>query len=190
MNPEHELKFLLPPNSVNVSLAEQAISIDQIYFLQGEISQRLRRTSKNQKNPTYEITFKFRKGDHSDEYLIPVSPQVGADLYQAACQRGIQEISKTRYLFGRGDSLKWEVDVFNGEHDFLVLAELEYDGKSIPKNLSQKPNWFIGKEWNYEKMNVTGDWEFLDQIWGFAPKSQKAFRDEVLKRLETITNAT
>jgi adenylate cyclase len=54
------------------------------------------------------------------EYVIPV-----ADAFELIniCQGGVVE--KTRYLCAGGDGHTWEVDVFEGSHAGLVMAEIE-----------------------------------------------------------------
>ena len=55
------------------------------------------------------------------EFEYPVPPQDAAGLL-ALCELG--SIDKTRYEVPFGDHV-WEVDVFHGENDGLVVAEVE-----------------------------------------------------------------
>ncbi|MBO4567650.1 MAG: CYTH domain-containing protein [Bacteroidales bacterium] len=56
-------------------------------------------------------------------------------------------IDKTRYLIKNADGRHtWEVDVFHGENEGLVMAEIELENENDPFD---KPGW-LGKE-------VTGD---------------------------------
>ena len=51
-------------------------------------------------------------------------------------------ISKTRYIIPISDNRKWEVDVFHGRLDGLVLAELELGDEHEPFD---RPDW-LGEE--------------------------------------------
>ncbi|HVY50700.1 MAG TPA: CYTH domain-containing protein [Devosia sp.] len=54
---------------------------------------------------------------------------------------GSSRIEKQRYTISQG-KLNWEVDVFGGRHEGLVLAEVELPSSDTPVEL---PNW-IGEE--------------------------------------------
>lgn len=60
------------------------------------------------------------------------------------CEPGV--IEKVRYLVPEASGLFFEVDVFSGRHDGLVLAEIELPDESTPFDA---PSW-LGQE-------VTGD---------------------------------
>lgn len=60
------------------------------------------------------------------------------------CEPG--QIQKTRYIIPAENNLRFEVDVFQGDNQGLVLAEIELPDQHFPFN---KPSW-LGKE-------VTGD---------------------------------
>ncbi|MCT2399053.1 CYTH domain-containing protein [Novosphingobium mangrovi (ex Huang et al. 2023)] len=51
-------------------------------------------------------------------------------------------IEKTRYLVPAGNGRVWEVDVFDGDHEGLILAEIELDAADEHVVL---PDW-IGRE--------------------------------------------
>ena len=70
------------------------------------------------------------------EYEIPIED---ADALLEICETPI--IDKTRHLIADGD-LTWEVDVFHGENDGLVVAELELDAADRRVSL---PAW-VGDE--------------------------------------------
>lgn len=70
------------------------------------------------------------------EYEIPVED---ADALLAICEANL--IDKTRHVIADGD-LTWEVDVFHGENDGLVVAELELDTADRPVEI---PHW-VGDE--------------------------------------------
>jgi len=81
------------------------------------------------------------------EYAIPVAD---ARELMALCQPNV--IVKRRHLVPAGD-LTWEVDVFGGRHDGLVLAEIELD---TPDRRIGLPDW-IGAE-------VTGDERYYNAV--------------------------
>lgn len=74
------------------------------------------------------------------EYEIPMADAAGM---LAACE-GV--IEKTRYIVPAANGLKWEVDVFGGRLQGLVLAEIELPAEDTPIDIPR----FIARE-------VTGD---------------------------------
>ena len=60
------------------------------------------------------------------EYDIPVNDAV--DMLDAVCERPL--ISKHRHV-EMHDGLKWEIDVFHGDNDGLVLAEVELPSEHV-----------------------------------------------------------
>jgi len=75
------------------------------------------------------------------EYPIPVEDAVS--LLDRLCLRPL--IEKTRYRLGYG-GLTWEVDVFGGENQGLVVAEVELDDPDEEVNL---PPW-VGEEVSHD----------------------------------------
>lgn len=68
------------------------------------------------------LTFKSaRRGIHRSEFEYPIPKHDADELLQLA-QGSI--IEKTRYELP-ADGLLWEIDVFKGQNDGLVLAEIE-----------------------------------------------------------------
>lgn len=65
------------------------------------------------------------------------------------CEAGV--ITKTRYLVPEPSGLVFEVDVFEGSHQGLVLAEIELPTEDTP---FEKPSW-LGEE-------VTGQKEYYN----------------------------
>lgn len=63
----------------------------------------------------------------------------------ALCEPGI--IDKTRYLIPANNGLVFEVDVFHGENEGLILAEIELFTEDTP---FEKPEW-LGKEVSGDK---------------------------------------
>ncbi len=62
-------------------------------------------------------------------------------------------IDKHRYIVPAGDGLNWEVDVFHGAHEGLVIAEIEIPDASTP---FERPSW-LGAE-------VTGDRRYYNSV--------------------------
>lgn len=81
------------------------------------------------------------KGRPEFEYEIPYAD--AGYLLDNLCRHPL--IEKTRYLVRHGE-FTWEVDVFEGENEGLIIAEVEVDDPAAKPDL---PDW-VGKE-------VTGD---------------------------------
>ena len=80
------------------------------------------------------------------EYEIPV--QDARDLLSGCCAG--HQVEKTRYLVPHAGHT-WEVDVFHGENEGLVVAEIELDAVN---ESFERPPW-LGSE-------VTGDRRYLN----------------------------
>lgn len=72
------------------------------------------------------------------EYELPIPKEDAETLLKEVCGRVIH---KTRYIIPT-DSLKWEVDVFHGVDNGLILAEIELPSEDTHFEI---PSW-IGKE--------------------------------------------
>lgn len=139
MATEIERKFLVK-NLDFVANATQIYHIAQGYLKSQSPTVRLRIMG--------EQAFITIKGESSEdglyrnewEYPIPLED---AEAMMSLCV--CQPISKDRYIIPQGD-LCWEVDIFHGRHEGLILAEIE-----LPETTTEiaLPHW-IGKE-------VTGD---------------------------------
>ena len=82
------------------------------------------------------------------EKEIPVNE---ANELLELCEPGI--IEKTRYLIPEKSGLIFEVDVFYGENDGLIIAEIELPNENHP---FEKPQW-LGKE-------VTGNDKYYNSM--------------------------
>lgn len=90
------------------------------------------------------LTFKGpRHGLARAEYEYPIPVDDAEELLKLFCQRPL--IEKTRHEV-HCEGLVWEVDVFSGEDEEVVLADIELDRPDEPVRL---PSW-VGRE-------VTGD---------------------------------
>jgi len=86
-----------------------------------------------------EICFLTIKGAVSGmsrlEYEFPIPIDQGRELLERLCGRPV--IKKTRMLIDHGDHC-WEVDVFDGDNEGLVVAEVELDDED---EVVQLPAW-------------------------------------------------
>ena len=90
------------------------------------------------------------------EWEKEISLQDAKSLLQLA-EPGI--IDKTRYLIKNTDGKHtWEVDVFHGENEGLIMAEIELESEN---DAFDKPNW-LGKE-------VTGDKRYYNSYLSKEP---------------------
>ena len=76
---------------------------------------------------------------------------VEAELLLRLCEPGL--IDKTRCLVPAADGHTWEVDVFHGDNEGLVVAEIELDAEDEP---FERPAW-LGEE-------VTGDPRYYNSM--------------------------
>lgn len=97
------------------------------------------------------------RGPSRDEYEYEIPPRDGEDLL-ALCRGGIVE--KTRHLVHRG-GLVWEIDVFAGDNEGLVVAEVELERAD---QVFERPEW-IGEE-------VTGDARYFNASLSRVPFSR------------------
>lgn len=82
-------------------------------------------------------------------------PLVEAENLLLLCEKGV--IDKIRYEIPQGNHV-YEVDVFSGENEGLIIAEIELDSES---EHFEKPDW-IGKE-------VTGDKRYYNAFLSHHP---------------------
>lgn len=87
------------------------------------------------------------KGQHKGitrteyEYTVPVSD--ANQMLDTLCAKPI--IEKTRYTLTFADMV-WEIDVFSGENEGLVIAEVELEDEGQPVTL---PSW-VGEEVSHD----------------------------------------
>jgi CYTH domain-containing protein len=133
---EIERKFLVKNDSFK-TLAVKATFIEQGYLMsEGENIVRIRIA-----DDTAVVTIKSKSNKHSIarcewEYAIPLE---GAREMMNICDSNI--IRKTRYLVPAGKHI-FEVDVFHGDNEGLVIAEVEL---SAEDELFNCPDW-LGEE--------------------------------------------
>ncbi len=90
------------------------------------------------------ITIKGRThGISKPEYEIGIPQKDAREILDTLCSDG--QIIKTRY-FVRYGSFTWEIDVFEGENDGLIVAEIELESEDQKFEL---PPW-VGEEVSFD----------------------------------------
>ena len=135
MATEIERKFLLKDSSWKKS-ADEGTAYSQGYLVGSQSSSvRVRTQGKraflNIKSATIDIT------RQEFEYEIPFSE--ATEMLETLCEKPL--INKTRYLLKNANHL-WEIDVFSGDNEGLVVAEIELNDKD---ESFEKPEW-LGDE--------------------------------------------
>lgn len=182
---EREVRFLLPPDAVDLDKSARAISILDIYILQKEFSVRLRKTLEGDIE-LFTLSFKFFNKDYTDEYNIPVDIEMGQGFVNEFEIYRLPRVEKVRYSFSSFDESRWQVDMYRGNLAFLVIAELEYHGPDRPQVVYENPDWYLGKNWGCKEMDVTDDRSFLSRALKSSTEDVEDFHREVKKRLLVI----
>lgn len=135
MATEIERKFLLN-NSSWKELADEGTAYSQGYLLGSRAaSVRVRiqgnRAFLNIKSATIDIT------RQEFEYEIPLEEAL--EMLETLCEKPL--ITKTRHLLKNGNHV-WEIDVFSGDNEGLIVAEIELNDKNED---FEKPEW-LGDE--------------------------------------------
>ncbi len=135
MATEIERKFLLK-NSSWKELADEGTQYTQGYLVGSKhASVRVRIQGKraflNIKSATIDIT------RQEFEYEIPLDE--ATEMLETLCEKPL--IDKVRYLI-KNENHVWEIDVFSGDNDGLIVAEIELKDKD--ENFT-KPDW-LGEE--------------------------------------------
>jgi adenylate cyclase len=141
---EVERKFLVPhPPELEGTESDE---IEQGYLAVGADGEvRLRR-----KGDQLLLTAKRGSGISRDEAEVELDPEAFERLWPLTEGR---RLHKRRHVIPQGD-LKIEVDVYEGDLEGLVVAEIEFDSKEEARGF-EPPDW-IGEE-------VTGDVRYLNE---------------------------
>ena len=99
-------------------------------------------------------------GATRSEFEYPVPQEDARQMLDELCGAGV--IDKTRYRLPQGE-LCWEIDVFHGDNDGLIVAEIELPSEDSPFD---KPDW-LGEE-------VTGDARYYNSALSSTPFNQWA----------------
>lgn len=128
---EIERKYLIHKLPENLSQYEKK-EIEQGYLCTEPVV-RIRRS-----NEKYTLTYKGRGLLMREEYNLPLTQESFEHLRPKI--DGIL-ISKTRYLIPLTEQLTIELDVFSGELEGLLLAEVEFETEE-DANRFVPPEWF------------------------------------------------
>lgn len=151
MAKEIERKFLVT-NTSFIKLAKSAYHIRQTYLSTNPDSTVRLRTAGHE---AY-LTIKGRnKGAIRDEWEFAIPVDEAVDM--ADKLSGGFSIDKTRYVVDI-DGWKWEIDMFHGRHEGLIVAEIEMPSADSNPPLPD----FIGRE-------VTGDVRYYNSMLSLTP---------------------
>lgn len=95
------------------------------------------------------------EGATRSEFEYPIPLDDAQAMLAELCGQGV--IDKTRYRLPQGE-LCWEIDVFHGDNDGLVVAEIELPSEDTPFD---KPDW-VGRE-------VTGEVRYYNSALSSTP---------------------
>jgi len=98
------------------------------------------------------------RGATRSEFEYPIPAADARAMLEEMCPSGV--IDKTRYRVPVGDHI-WEVDVFHGDNDGLVVAEVELEHEDQP---FQRPPW-LGED-------VTDDPRYYNSALSRSPYGQ------------------
>lgn len=146
MAKEIERKFLVKSEAWRIATTSETRFLQAYVVSMDDRSVRVRLRERESATLTIKIGQGTLTRDEF-EYDIPI---VDAEQ-MIACALGIV-IEKTRFTVDH-EGFVWEVDVFHGAHDGLVIAEVELQSEGDEPLL---PDW-VGAE-------VTGDWRYSNQM--------------------------
>lgn len=98
------------------------------------------------------------EGATRSEFEYPIPVDEARSMLDELCGQGV--IDKTRYRQPQGE-LCWEIDVFHGDNEGLVVAEIELPSEDTPFD---KPEW-LGEE-------VTGEVRYYNSALSNTPYQQ------------------
>ena len=146
MNLEIERRFLI--NESNFTLPRVKKPIKQGYlFSDSNRALRVRMIREE-----YILTYKYKKSAiNRYEFEYPISQEDGEKLLSLSDNF---IITKERY-YRKIDKHLWEIDVFHGENEGLVIAEIELEDENEKINI---PNWVgieISNDERYFNFNLS-----------------------------------
>ena len=130
---EIERKFLIEKAKLPENLEEFARHEIEQGYLCTEPVVRIRR-----EDESYYLTYKSKGLLAREEYNLPLNREAYLHLKPKA--DGIV-IVKTRYRIPERDGLTIELDVFHGDYEGLLLAEVEFPSEEAA-NAYEPPAWF------------------------------------------------
>ena len=146
-NREIERKFLVRKLPDDLT-AFPSSEISQGYLVSLDDGLQVRLRSKDEKRT---LTYKRGLGNVREEREVVLTPEQFATLWPATEGK---RLSKTRYEIPFGERIV-EIDIYRGEHDGLVVAEVEFDDEESALSF-QPPDW-LGDD-------VTGDPRYSNQL--------------------------
>lgn len=145
LKPEIERKFLVKGDF-------QSHVVSQLEIVQGYLSLEPERTVRIRiSGQKAFLTIKGKsndKGTKRVEFEIEIDPKEAAQLVNLCVPHLVE---KTRHIIPIENGLFFEVDVFKGENEGLIVAEIELPRENTP---FKKPDW-LGDE-------VTGDVKYYN----------------------------
>ena len=130
---EIERKFLVKKEEIPSLSSYPFHEIEQGYLCTSPVV-RIRRQDEE-----YYLTYKSAGLLAREEYNLPLTREAYEHLRPKA--DGIV-ISKTRYLIPEKEGLTIELDIFHGEYEGLLLAEVEFSSEEEAHSY-QPPTWFL-----------------------------------------------
>jgi len=118
---EKERRYLLRNSAIHITPVRTLIIQDQ--YLPGSTI-RLRRTEEVGKPVVYKLGQKIRVSENSPSKIAHTSIYITKEEFDLFASLPTRKIEKTRLLFPLGQSTL-AVDIFEGEHSGLVLAEVD-----------------------------------------------------------------
>lgn len=141
---EIEQKYLVINIPDNIDECESVI-IEQGYLSTDPVVRIRQYQMKNKfQDNDYFLTYKSRKGITQEQGII-ANQEVELPLTKESYEHLRTKIDgrlikKTRYLIPLEDKLKVELDVFHGDYEGMILAEVEFPSISLAKEF-KKPTW-------------------------------------------------
>ena len=130
---EIERKYLIDKDNIPCRLEEYPSRQIEQGYLCTEPVVRIRRD-----NEDYVLTYKSRGLMVREEYNLPLTSEAYQHLKAKIDGRLIQ---KTRYMLPMDNGLTIELDLFHGDLEPLILAEVEFPDEETAVSF-QAPSWF------------------------------------------------
>ncbi len=89
-------------------------------------------------NDAYYLTYKSKGLMIREEYNLPLSAE---SYHHLRPKTDGKMIVKTRYMIPLNQDFTIELDIFHGEHEPLILAEIEFPDE-LSANTFTPPSWF------------------------------------------------
>ena len=140
---EIERKFLVNLDNIkdiiaNNEYVRNEITQDYLYFDKFTAIRKRKITYNNTKEKYYYTIKTGHKGLSTNE----IEHEISLSEYNELCVNiNYHTLSKTRIIYPYIDNLKVEIDIFGGEYNGLIFAEIEFPSEEEAKNI-QLPAFF------------------------------------------------